>query len=76
MDVGGQATGIDYNRLVARNLRGALYSERWTGRRLTADLGVTNNWLHRRITRQTPRGPNDIVKFSELLHLNVNGRMV
>ena len=55
---------VDLNRVVADNLRAELSRQRWTGRKAATALGLTHNYVSRRLSGETPLAPADIVTFA------------
>ena len=61
----------DYNTVVADNIRAELARERWTQRKAATALGVTPNWMQRRLSGSTPLDPNDIALFASFLNVPI-----
>ena len=65
----------DRDRLGTRwspiNIRAELARERWTGRKAAAALGVTQNYVSRRLSGLTPMSPGDLQMFVGLLGVTV-----
>lgn len=61
----------DYNTVVADNIRAELARERWSQRKAATALGVSANWVQRRISGETPLDPNDIALFASFLHVPI-----
>jgi len=72
MTTAEKAQTNDYNLVVADNIRAELSRERWSARKAAVALGVSNNWMHRRLTGETPLDPNDIVMFARFLGVDVS----
>jgi len=62
---------VDYNSVVADNLRAELARARWSGRKAAQALGLSPNWVQRRLSGDTALEPNDIVLFADFLNIPV-----
>ena len=62
---------VDWDTTVADNVRGELARQRWTGRKAAAALGITQNYVSRRLSGLTPMSPADLVMFSDLLEVPI-----
>lgn len=61
----------DANQTVAANVRAELSRQRWTGRKAASALGLTQAYLARRLSGETPLDPADLVSLSVLLDVPI-----
>jgi transcriptional regulator with XRE-family HTH domain len=62
---------IDWDAVVADNVRAELARERWTGRKAAAALGVTQTYVSRRLAGITMMSAADLQMFADLVGVPV-----
>ncbi len=62
---------IDWDLQVSENIRAEMARQRWTGRKAANALGVTQNYLYRRLSGVSAMSPTDLVMFAGLLEVPV-----
>ena len=63
---------LNWDRVVADNLRAEAARQRWSGRQIADRLGLNPQWINRRLSGHTACTPADLMLFAEFFDVPVS----